>query len=138
MSDDEIDRMDVARHLLPPPGGEVVGQLIVEVRHLREAIRRLADQDATLSVVGGNVIVEMDATPEMLERFAQRGGPLVPFELPQPTLTNAERKTLEWAIMSLSNSSGARVGVAMDNALAAQQLRKLLERLGGKRKGVEE
>lgn len=35
MSNDEIDRMDVARHLLPPPGDEVAGQLIAEVRRLR-------------------------------------------------------------------------------------------------------
>jgi len=35
MSDDEINRMDVARHLLPPPGDEVAGQLIAEVRRLR-------------------------------------------------------------------------------------------------------
>lgn len=34
-SDDELDRMDAARHLLPPPGGEVVGQLIAEVRSLK-------------------------------------------------------------------------------------------------------
>lgn len=32
-----------------------------EIERLRLAIRRLAEQDATLSVVGGNVIVEMDA-----------------------------------------------------------------------------
>jgi hypothetical protein len=36
--------------------------LAEELEKHREAIRRLADQDATLSVVGGNVIVEMDAT----------------------------------------------------------------------------
>ena len=30
-----------------------------EIERLREAIRRLADQDATLSVQGGNVIVDM-------------------------------------------------------------------------------
>lgn len=33
-----------------------------ENEQLKEAIRRLAEQDATLSVVGGNVIVQMDAT----------------------------------------------------------------------------
>jgi len=49
-----------------------------EIERLREAVRRLADQDATLSVVGGNVIVEMDATPW--------------------TLTDAERGALEQAI----------------------------------------
>ena len=42
----------------------------------------------------------------------------------------AERKAIEWAILTLANSSSARVGVAMDNVIAAQQLRKLLERLG--------
>lgn len=55
MSDDEIDRMDVARHLLPPPGDAVAGQLIAEVRRLRltdaeiteiELLARLAEQDA--------------------------------------------------------------------------------------------
>ena len=37
-----------------------------ELARLRLAIRRLADQDATLSVQGGNVIVEMDATETVL------------------------------------------------------------------------
>ena len=49
-------------------------------------------------------------------------------EIERLRLTDAERKMLEWAILSLQNSSSARVGVAMDNTLAAQQLRKLLER----------
>lgn len=47
-----------------------------------------------------------------------------------PWLTDAERKSLEWAILTLANSSSASVGVAMDNVIAAQQLRKLLKRLG--------
>jgi rubrerythrin len=38
--------------------------------HLREAIRRLADQDATLSVQGGSVTVTMDATLTEKEREA--------------------------------------------------------------------
>lgn len=37
---------------------------------LESAIRRLADQDATLSVQGGNVIVQMDATLTDAERSA--------------------------------------------------------------------
>ena len=41
-----------------------------EIERLREAIRRLADQDATLSVQGGNVIVTMDATLTDAEREA--------------------------------------------------------------------
>jgi hypothetical protein len=45
-----------------------------EIDRLKEAIRRLADQDATLSVCNGNVIVTMDAT-----------------------LTDEEREAVEWA-----------------------------------------
>jgi hypothetical protein len=41
-----------------------------EIERLRLAIRRLAEQDATLSVQGGNVIVEMDATLTEEEREA--------------------------------------------------------------------
>lgn len=40
----------------------VILQAADEIERLRDAIRRLADQDATLSVVGGNVIVEIDGT----------------------------------------------------------------------------
>lgn len=41
-----------------------------EIEKLREAIRRLADQDATMSVQGGNVTVTMDATLDDAEREA--------------------------------------------------------------------
>ena len=41
-----------------------------EIDRLKEAIRRLADQDATLSVCNGNVIVTMDATLTDEEREA--------------------------------------------------------------------
>ena len=37
--------------------------LRAEVARLKEAIRRLAEQDATLSVCDGNVTVQMDPTP---------------------------------------------------------------------------
>ena len=43
-----------------------------EIARLRLAIRRLAEQDATLSVVGGNVTVTMDATLTDAEREAIR------------------------------------------------------------------
>ena len=42
--------------------GDEIARLRRENESLREALRRLADQDATLSVQGGNVIVTMDAT----------------------------------------------------------------------------
>ena len=41
-----------------------------EIERLREAIRRLAEQDATLSVQGGSVTVTMDATLTDAEREA--------------------------------------------------------------------
>jgi hypothetical protein len=44
--------------------------LAAELEKHREAIRRLADQDATLSVCNGNVIVTMDATLTDEEREA--------------------------------------------------------------------
>lgn len=56
-----------------------------EILRLREAIRRLADQDATISVQGGSVTVTVDAalTDEeraAIEWFAQIGdGPLAPW-----------------------------------------------------------
>ena len=42
--------------------------LRAENERFREAIRRLADQDATLSVCNGNVTVTMDATLTRYER----------------------------------------------------------------------
>jgi hypothetical protein len=45
-----------------------------EIERLREAIRRLAEQDATLSVQGGNVTVTMDATLTDAEREAIAAG----------------------------------------------------------------
>lgn len=47
-----------------------LNEVLEENDRLREAIRRLADQDATLSVQGGNVIVTMDATLTDAERSA--------------------------------------------------------------------
>jgi hypothetical protein len=44
--------------------------LKLRVAELEQAIRRLADQDATLSVCNGNVIVTMDATLTDEEREA--------------------------------------------------------------------
>ena len=44
--------------------------LRLRVAELEQAIRRLAEQDATLSVCDGNVIVEMDATLTPEERDA--------------------------------------------------------------------
>lgn len=52
----------------------IVEEKDAEIARLREAIRRLAEQDATLSVHGGSVTVTMDATLTDEEREAIREG----------------------------------------------------------------
>ncbi len=79
--------------------------LAAELEKHREAIRRLADQDATLSVCDGRVIVTMDAT-----------------------LTDEEREALEYGIRQADEYD--RVGLE-DAKRAAIVFRGLLERLGG-------
>ena len=51
-------------------GLERIRALEAEIASLRLAIRRLAEQDATLSVCDGNVTVTMDATITDAEREA--------------------------------------------------------------------
>jgi len=48
----------------------IIGRLVAENERLRLAIRRLADQDATLSVCDGAVTVTLDATLTVEERAA--------------------------------------------------------------------
>jgi hypothetical protein len=50
--------------------GPMAAAMADEIGRLRVAIRRLADQDATLSVQGGSVTVTMDATLTVEEREA--------------------------------------------------------------------
>jgi hypothetical protein len=50
--------------------GPMAEAMADEIASLREAIRRLADQDATLSVQGGGVTVTLDATLTDEEREA--------------------------------------------------------------------
>jgi len=50
--------------------GDALTEARAEIARLREAIRRLADQDATLSVHGGAVTVTMDGTLTVEEREA--------------------------------------------------------------------
>jgi len=73
--------------------------LLDENERLREAIRRLADQDATLSVQGGNVTVTLDAT-----------------------LTDAEREAIAQTI-------DAAIGMASAEPWTISTLRSLLERM---------
>jgi len=71
-----------------------------EIDRLKEAIRRLADQDAALSVCNGNVIVTMDAT-----------------------LTDEEREAIDMAILNCHQAG------AVDGLRVAATLRSLLKRL---------
>jgi hypothetical protein len=50
--------------------GDLMNEAAGEIERLRLAIRRLAEQDATLSVCGGNVTVTQDATLTDAEREA--------------------------------------------------------------------
>lgn len=79
-----------------------------EIDRLKEAIRRLADQDATLSVQGGNVIVDMDAT-----------------------LTDAEREAIRWAEREAQAFAEIEMSGSSHGETLAATLRGLLTRLGG-------
>jgi hypothetical protein len=71
-----------------------------EIARLKEAIRRLADQDATLSVVGGNVIVEMDALTDEEREAISRVYDLLcdrSRELQSATRLDEARPLIQWA-----------------------------------------
>jgi hypothetical protein len=76
-----------------------------EIARLKAAIRRLADQDATLSVCDGGVTVTMDGT-----------------------LTDAEREAVEVAAM-IYEQGATQMGHVEDGRRAVA-LRAMLERLG--------
>lgn len=84
---------------------QIIQDQRAEVAKLKDAIRRLADQDGTLSVQGGSVTVTMDAT-----------------------LTDEERKAVEEARTVLM-TEGASWGESREKH--AETLRSLLQRLGG-------
>ena len=67
---DIIDRLLAAVKADAPIQRALVVSAAAEIERLRFAIRRLADQDATLSVCEGYVTVTMDATLTDAEREA--------------------------------------------------------------------
>ncbi len=85
---DIVSRLRNWRGLHLAHGGKLFEEAAGELDRLREAIRRLADQDATLSVQGGNVIVEMDAA-----------------------LTDAEREAVEYVVAEGRTASSLDVAV---------------------------
>jgi hypothetical protein len=66
-----------------------------EIAKLREALRRLAEQDATLSVCDGNVTVTMDATLTDAERAAIKRAAFVAEKLGLERSAATLRKLLE-------------------------------------------
>ena len=87
------------------PRLKAMNDALAEIERLREAIRRLAEQDATLSVQGGNVTVTMDAT-----------------------LTDLERASIVRAIETLEGVEYIEAFATENDATAAATLRGLLER----------
>ena len=67
---DIVSRLRNWRGLHLAHGGKLFDEAAGEIASLREAIRSLADQDATLSVQGGSVTVTLDATLTDGEREA--------------------------------------------------------------------
>jgi hypothetical protein len=53
-----------------PDIGELLAEAAAEIERLHLALRRLADQNATFSVIGGNIIVDVDRTLTDAEREA--------------------------------------------------------------------
>jgi DNA-directed RNA polymerase specialized sigma24 family protein len=76
---DIVARLKNWRGLHLAHSGDLFEEAAVEIERLREAVRRLADQDATLSAQGNNVTVTMDAT-----------------------LTDEEREAIKWCIFQQS------------------------------------
>ena len=75
--DDEVTVTDIVTRLRrwthavdAAPASDLMDEAADEIENLRDAIRRLAEQDATLSVCDGNVTVTMDATLTDEEREA--------------------------------------------------------------------
>jgi hypothetical protein len=67
---DIVERLRGLRFVHVPVASGLMEEAAAEIERLRLAIRRLAEQDATLSVQGGSVTVTLDATLTDEERAA--------------------------------------------------------------------
>ena len=100
------------------PASDLMDEAADEIERLRTAIRRLAEQDATLSVCNGNVTVTMDCP--YVTGTVTRYCTLTPF-----TLTDEEREAIEEAMRQVVESDC----IATPHALEViDTLRGLLER----------
>jgi len=147
---DLIDRLSDLSGDVGRWGGRTIGEAIAEIKLLREAIRRFAEQDATLSVCNGNVMVDcstelkLELTEEqravleqVIENDRKRGVMLVPG--PQMfTLTDEEQDALA-ACATDYEDSAALCYERMHCADGAKRLKRaliirdVLRRLGGER-----
>jgi hypothetical protein len=99
MSDENERSVGSAGSVAERPLGDpeiAVEILRLRVERLEQALRRLAEQDATLSVCDGNVTVSMDAT-----------------------LTDAEREAVEWCIFQ--QATPQRTAVTLRGLLERMQ-----------------
>jgi hypothetical protein len=92
---DIVSRLQHWRGLHLAHSGELFEEAASEIARLRKAIRRLAAQDATLSVCGGNVTVTLDATLTDEERAAIRRAKAVAREMHDTRLKAALGNLLE-------------------------------------------
>lgn len=83
------------------PASDLMDDAAAEIERLRLALARLADQNATFSVVGGNIIVDVDHT-----------------------LTDAERRAIEYLMM------GGCEGPEEVEVAVRETARRLLARTG--------
>ena len=85
------------------PASDLMDEAADEIENLRQAIRRVADQDATLSVCDGHVTIDLDGT-----------------------LTDAEREAIEEAMRQVVESDCIATPHALE---VTDTLRGLLERM---------
>lgn len=90
---DIVSRLKHWRGLHLAHSGTLFEEAASAIESLREAIRRLAEQDATLSVQGGDVTVTMDATLTADEREAVETA--VRWLEPYPQVASTLRKLFE-------------------------------------------
>jgi hypothetical protein len=91
---DIVERIRRLRFVHIPGTSDLMEEAAAEIERLREAIRSLAAQDATLSVCDGNVTVTMDAT-----------------------ITDAEREAIEVAAEAYVADHGERFAAILRNLL---------------------
>jgi len=84
------------------PASDLMDEAAEEIENLRTAIRRLADQDATLSVCDGAVTVTMDGTLTDEERRGTNMTTQNDANEPSPASAGSHGEPVAWAVWSPS------------------------------------